>query len=184
MLLHRVFPYLPVARPGEPGHPLFVDGSRQGKGRWDKPDLYTVMYLSPAAEAAVGETFGNLRVWTTSMLETPVLPGSVRSLGTYHLDEETHPLLDLDDAGVLLARGLRPTDVVIRNRPRTRRLAEGIARERQWSGIRWWSYHRPQWAAVALWDLEELTVERVEAITGHPALVDAATTLAKPRRGV
>ena len=53
------------------------------------------------------------------MLDSPALPGSVKSLATFELDEETHPLLDLDNAGVLYQRGIRPTHVVIRNRPRT-----------------------------------------------------------------
>jgi hypothetical protein len=184
MLLYRVFPYLPGAPAGQPGHPLYVDAASQGRGRWDNPNLYRTMYLSLLAEAAIGETFGNLVRWSPRMLDFPALAGSVRSLGTFEFDEETHPLLDLDDSGVLSQRGIRPTHVVIRNRPRTQQIAAAIYAERLWSGIQWWSYHRPQWTAIALWDLGPLAVLNVEDIATHPAVAAAARTLCKPRRGI
>jgi len=142
------------------------------------------MYLSASAEAAVGETFGNLALWSPTMLTFPQIPGSVRSLGTFELDEETHPLLDLDDATELAQRGIRPSHVVIRNRPRTQQIAADIFNEERWSGIGWWSYHRPQWTAVALWEPSGLAIRRVEDLRGHPALDAAARTLSKPRRGI
>ncbi|MEJ7766053.1 MAG: RES family NAD+ phosphorylase [Acidimicrobiales bacterium] len=182
MLLYRVFPYLGEAEQSEPGHPLNVQA--QGKGRWDNPALYTVWYLSASAEAAVGETFGNLVTWSSAMLSFPQIPGSVKSLGTFELDEETHSLLDLDDASELVRRGLRPTHVVVRNRPRTQQIAADIFNEKRWSGLRWWSYHRPQWTAIALWAPSALAIRRVEDLRGHPALDAAARTLAKPRRDI
>jgi hypothetical protein len=118
------------------------------------------------------------------MLTVPQIPGSVRSLGTFELDEETHPLLDLDDSTELAQRGIRPTHVVIRNRPRTQQIAADIFNEERWSGIGWWSYHRPQWTAVALWEPSRLAIRRVEDLRGHPALDAAARTLSKPRRGI
>lgn len=141
------------------------------------------MYLSPSPEAAIGETFGNLARWTPKMLQLPALPGSIKALGTFQFDEEAHPLLDLDDAGVLLQRGIRPSHVVVRNRPRTQQMAAAIFAEGLWSGIQWWSYHRPQWTAVALWDLAGLIVDRVDDITSHPGLAAAARALSKPTRG-
>jgi RES domain len=183
VLLYRVFPSLETAPAGDPGHPLYVEAAAQGRGRWDNPNLYTTMYLSPSPEAAVGETFGNLVRWTPKMFQFPALPGSVKALATFQFDEEAHPLLDLDDAGVLSQLGIRPTHVVIRNRPRTQQIAAGIFGEGPWSGIQWWSYHRPQWTAVALWDIAGLTVVEVEDISTHPALAAAATTLSKPTRG-
>ncbi len=184
MLLYRVFPYVEGAEQVEPGHPLNVQSRYQGKGRWDNPALYAVMYLSASAEAAVGETFGNLVMWSPTMLTFPQIPGSVRSLGTFELDEEAHPLLDLDDATELAQRGIRPTHVVVRNRPRTQQIAADIFNEGRWSGIGWWSYHRPQWTAVALWEPSGLAIRRVEDLRGHPALDAAAKTLAKPRQGI
>jgi hypothetical protein len=183
VLLYRVFPHLPAASAGDAGHPLYIHAAGQGHGRWDNPNLYTTMYLSPSPEAAIGETFGNLARWTPKMLNLPALPGSVKSLATFELDEETHPLLDLDDAGVLYQRGIRPTHVVIRNRPRTQQIAADIFAEGLWSGIQWWSYHRPQWTAVALWDFTDLTVVKVDDISEHPALHAAALTLSKPTQG-
>jgi RES domain len=182
VLLYRVFPYLPAANAGDAGHPLYVDAAGQGRGRWDNPNLYTTMYLSPSPEAAIGETFGNLAAWTPKMLNFPALPGSVRSLGTFEFDEETHLLLDLDDAGVLSQRGIRPTHVVIRNRPRTQQIAASIFAEGLWSGVQWWSYHRPQWTAVALWVFSDLTVVNVDDISKHPGFAAAAKSLSKPTR--
>lgn len=183
MLLYRVFPYLDTAPAGDPGHPLYVDVAAQGRGRWDNPSLYTTMYLSPSPEAAIGETFGNLVRWGPKMLQFPALPGSTRALGTYQLDEEAHPLLDLDDAVALSQRGIRPTHVVVRNRPRTQQIAAAIFAEGRWSGIQWWSYHRPQWTAVALWVIGGLALVGVDDIPTHPGLAAAVHTLSKPTRG-
>jgi hypothetical protein len=183
VLLYRVFPYLPAAPAGNPGHPLYVEASSQGRGRWDNPSLYSTMYLSCSPEAAIGETFGNLARWTPKMLNLPALPGSQKTLATFEFDEEAHPLLDLDDARVLSQRAIRPTHVVVRNRPRAQQIAAGIFAEDLWSGIQWWSYHRPQWTAVALWDLSDLSVVAVDDIAGHPGLAAAAKALSRPTRG-
>ncbi len=178
MLLYRVFPHLPRAKPGEPGHPLYVH-PLQGKGRWDNPALYLARYLAASAEAAVGEAFANLSTWSPAMLAAPFPAGSVRRLGTYRIDETANPLLDLDDAQALLDRHLRPTDIVVRNRPRTQSIAGAVFAEGHWAGISWWSYHRPQWTLLTLWSTVHIADERVEDIDGHPALTDAAKVLAK-----
>jgi hypothetical protein len=117
VLLYRVFPYLATAKVNEPGNPLYTYPV-QGKGRWDNPASYLVRYLATSPEAAVGETFGHLAKWTSKMLVYPSLPGSDKRLGTYRFDETTDPLLDLDDADELGRRHIRPSHVVIRNRPR------------------------------------------------------------------
>ncbi len=165
----------------KPGHPLYVSAG-QGKGRWDNPSLYLVRYLSLSPVAAIGEAFGHLAAWAPEMLSVPVVPGARRRLGTYRFDETANPLLDLDDARVLADRGLRPTHVVIRDRPRTQKMAADIFAEQRWAGIQWWSCYRPQWTAVALWAAANLTVASVEDIPGHPALAEAAATLAARRR--
>ena len=104
MLLYRVFPWLPGAAAGDAGHPLYVQAAGQGRGRWDNPNLYTTMYLSLSPEAAIGETFGNLARWSPKMFNFPVLPGSAKSLGTFELDEETHPLLEVESQLVVYGR--------------------------------------------------------------------------------
>jgi hypothetical protein len=178
VIVWRVFPSVDGATDGQPGHPLYVHPD-QGAGRWDNPDRYLAFYAAASAEAAVGEAFAHLLRWTADMLPFPQLPGAVRVLGVYRYDEEAHPLLDLDDARALLDRGLRPTDVVVRNRPRTQAIARGIHDEGHWAGVRWWSVHRPQWPVMAFFGTEALTVEGVVDLPGHPAVRDAAAVLVR-----
>lgn len=178
MLLYRVFPHLAGASPNEPGHPLYVHPD-QGRGRWDNPDLYRSIYAAASPSGAAGEAFAGLSTWSAAMLPFPSVPGSIRAMGVYLFDEETHPVLDLDDAGVLLERGLRPTDVVIRNRPRPQGIARRVYSEGRWAGMSWWSMHRPQWTLFVIWSSGVLSVEGVEPLAGHPAVTDASRLLAK-----
>lgn len=183
MLVHRVFPHDPTGRrPDQPGHPLYVHPD-QGLGRLDNPDRYRVRYLALDPAAAVAEAFGNLTIWQPSMLRFPQLPGAIRALGVYRLDEERHPLLDLDDARNLLERGLRPTQVIARDRPATQAWARRIHEEGRWAGVRWWSFHGPHWTVIGLWAEDALEVVDIQAIAGHPALIDAARSLSKILRG-
>ena len=180
MLVYRVIPYLPAARRGQPGHPLYEHRPQRG-GRIDHPD-YHVWYLSRLAEAACGETFGNLARWDPSMLEFPQLPGARRALGVYQLPDQLR-ILDLDDPAQLVRLSLRPTQIVIRNPTVTRAWGHRIwsevdphTGERAWQAVSWWSYHRPSWSVLASWSRPQcLRVETLEP--GHPALVDAATAL-------
>ncbi|MFZ0216465.1 MAG: RES family NAD+ phosphorylase [Candidatus Dormiibacterota bacterium] len=178
MLVYRVFPYLAEARPGEPGHPDYVH-PEQGSGRLDNPDLYLVRYLTTEPSAAIGETFAHLTYWNRAMLRFPGLPGARRVLGVYSLDEEAVPLLNLDDARVLLERNLRPTQVIERNRPATQAWARRIYEEQSWDGVRWWSYHRPQSTILGVWREGAIHSERTEDLWEHPAFADAARALAK-----
>ncbi len=184
MLVYRVFSYLPaVTDSREAGHPLYVH-PLQGFGRWDNPEHYLVRYLATSSEAAVGEAFAPLATWSPAMLDYPVLAGARRVLGTYRFDVERNPLLDLDDASALVVRNLRPTDIVRRNRPRTQQIAADVYAEDRWAGISWWSFHRPQWTLVALWAADNLADVQIDDLAGHPAIEDAAVTLAKLRRGI
>lgn len=137
------------------------------------------MYLAASASGAIGETFAHLSTWSRAILPFPAIDGAERMLGIYSFDEEIHPLLDLDDPRALLDRALRPTDVVIRNRPRSQRIARDAFAEQRWSGLSWWSMHRPQWTLHMLWQAHDITVEGVQALPGHPALIDAGRLLAK-----
>lgn len=40
-------------------------------------------------------------------------------------------------------------------------IAARIYQESNWTGIQWWSYHRPQWTLATLWGADNLTVEAV-----------------------
>jgi hypothetical protein len=185
VLLYRVFAYLASATVGTPGHPGYLHRP-QGRGRLDNPSDYDGWYLSEQEAGAVGEVFADLLRWTDDMFAAPYLPGAKRALGTYEIPDDTG-LLDLDDARNLLARGLRPTQVIERNRPATQAWALDIYNERKagtgarlWAGVRWWSYHRPQWRVVGLWGVTPAPV-RVDALDlAHPAVIDAARVLAKP----
>lgn len=178
MLIYRIFPHLPTASPGEPGHPLYVHPD-QGTGRWDNPDLYLLLYASSTPSGAIGESFAHLSTWSQAMLPFPTIDLATRRLGIYSINEEGQPLLDLDDPNALAARSLRPTDVVKRNRPHTQEIARRIFHERRWTGISWWSMHRPQWTLHALWGREDIRVEGIEDLEGHPGVRDAGTLLAK-----
>lgn len=183
MLVYRVFPFDPAARRAtQAGHPLYVHPD-QGLGRLDNPDHYRVRYLAVEPTAAMAEAFDGHTIWQPAMLRFPQLPNAVRALGVYRLDDERYPLLDLDDARNLLDRGLRPTQVVARNRPTTQAWARRVYDEGRWAGVRWWSYHRPQWTVVGLWADAALDVVAVQSIAGHPGLEDAAYTLGKIVRG-
>lgn len=182
MLVYRVLPYLPAAAEGTPGHPLYENRPQRG-GRIDHPSYY-VWYLSRLAEAACGETFGNLGTWDASMLEYPKLDGARRALGVFELPDDL-AVLDLDDPAQLVRLGLRPTQIVTRNPPVTRAWGHRIWSEldphsgdRAWQAVSWWSYHRPVWSVLASWQRPELL--RVEPLSvDHPALVDAAKALAR-----
>ncbi len=178
MLVYRVFPNVHAADEGEPGHPLYLF-PEQGFGRWDNPDLYRAMYVAGSASGAIGEAFAHLSNWSQAMLPFPLVDGAVRALGTYSVNEEVHPLLDFDDPKVLLDRALRPTEVVIRNRPRTQQIARDVHAEGKWRGLSWWSMHRPRWTLHILWHVDGIVVEHIEPLSGHPGLLDAGRLLAK-----
>ena len=178
MLLYRVFPYVPGAAAGMPGHPGYTY-PLQGAGRWDNPDAYLAFYVAATAEGAIGETFAHLSVWSAAMLEFPALPGARRALGVYQLDEEAHPILDLDDPKALVDRAIRPSEVVMRNRPHSQRIARDAWSEGRWSGIGWWSMHRPQWALRVLFGAEQVDVVRVEELVGHVSLAEAGRRLSR-----
>lgn len=181
MLLHRVFPYRKAARAKQPGHPLYEHTPQRG-GRVDHPD-YHVWYLARTTAGACGEAFGDLHTWSPAMFEVPFLTDGARALATYELPD-TLRVLDLDDPAVLVARRLRPTQVVLRNLAVTQAWGHAAwaerdpdePAERRWDAVSWWSYHHPGWPVVASW-LRPRLVDVQALDTDHPALVDAAQVL-------
>lgn len=183
MLLYRVFPWLPSAAEGEPGHALYVPEPR-GAGRADNVDRYRALYLSSAPAGAVAEAFGNLKIWTRRMFPRPDLPGSARSLATYSIADAS-AIFDLDDADALSSLGLRPSQVVTRDRQVTQPWARAIYQQGRWSGVRWWSYYDPRWYSYAIWDLPALMAEpqTIRALTiEDPAVTEASEVLRRQRR--
>ncbi|MDN5797836.1 MAG: RES family NAD+ phosphorylase [Intrasporangium sp.] len=161
----------------------------QGRGRLDNPDRYDAWYFGVTPETAVAETFADLAVWRSGMFDFPAMPGARRVLGVFEIPDDAR-ILDLDDANALRDRALRPTQVVARIRPATQGWALGIFNEtdtsgqRKWDGVRWWSYHRPHWAVIALLTPRDETpihsCLRTERLTmTHPAVVDSARSLGR-----
>lgn len=153
--------------------------AQQGAGRVDVPGR-PVQYLSSAPAGAVAEVFAPLASWTARMFESPARPHARRALGRYELAERAS-VLDLDDPVMLRELGLRPSEVVSRDRAFTQRWA-GAIDKRRWAGVRWWSYYDSRWYSYGLWDRHYLTVAGVEPLSlDHPAVVEAATVLRRPR---
>ncbi len=177
-VLYRVFPFQPAAAENEPGGALYVP--RQGGGRLDNPEAYSVLYLSNSAAGAIAEAFGRFPEWTPAILEgSPGLHGSARALGRYALSEEA-VVCNLDNPKQLRELGLRPSDVVSRDYTRTRTWARLIHEQRKWVGARWWSYYDSRWASFGLWDIRGLTVESVEWLRlDHSALIEASRVIAR-----
>lgn len=192
MLLYRIYPHLDGVASDQPGGPTYLH-KPQGRNRADNPHRYDAWYFGLSPECAVGEIFGNLATWSEDMFPMSALPGSRRVLGIYEIDETTVPILDLDDAGALVDRRLRPTQVVARNYGVTQKWAADIHAERSgtgarsWDGIRWWSFQRPHWTVIVLWgDHERPAPHRFVRQEGlsmtHPAVIDAGRSLARLTR--
>jgi len=142
----------PRLQPWDPFHPLHLPVDRQGAGRFDNPHRYVALYGATSPTAAVGEAFGNSALWKPGEVAR-AKEGHPRCLVTIDVDEAI-VLVDLDDAQTLVDLGLRPSDVVRRNRDRTQEVAlrlwlEGEATRPH--GVRWRSYWRPEWEVVTLW---------------------------------
>lgn len=156
----------------------------QRGGRADHPDYY-VWYVARQAEAACGEAFGNLSIWTESMFEFPAIPAARRVLGVYELADDLR-ICDLDDPHRLIEVGLRPTQVVTRNLSVTSEWAHRIWSQRSaavdgptWQAVQWWSFHRPHWTVIASWERPRI-VELQRLSLDHPAVIAAAESLNRP----
>ncbi len=174
--LYRVFPWLREARRGQPGHPAFVPGG--GAGRIDNPEHYLTLYLSDGPGGACAEAFFFKPIWDKNMLRgSPSLSGSVQAIATFDLDPAIE-ICDLDDASRLVTLGLRPSQVVTRDRGLTQSWALAIFQQQQFGGIRWWSYHDPRWGSHGVWATSNLELRNVEPLSlDHDALVEAAAVL-------
>jgi hypothetical protein len=171
-----------------PGHPLYVARARQGAGRFDNPSHYAALYASAQPDGAVGEILGNHARVRPAMFVWQGREELRRHVVTLEVADPV--LLDLDDAAVLTDLGVRPSDVVRRNREVTRRLAlrRYLARsETGEAGLSWWSYHHPDWRQVMLWSQDDDTwfphVEVADVAPlgiDHPDVVVAAETLRRP----
>lgn len=148
----------------------------------DNPEVYRVLYVSDSPVGAVAEAFGNHGIWTDGLFAgRPELPGSRTCLA--EIDAPGARALDLDDARALLDRNLKPSAIVTRDRAVTRGWALRIHREKRFAGVRWWSYYDPRWGSYGFWDLRRMRARSVIPLDReHPAVIEAAATLARPFR--
>jgi hypothetical protein len=149
----------------------------------DNPGRYRTLYLSDAPVGAVAEAFGTLRLWTEAMFGRPDLPDSRRALVEYETSQDLQ-IFDLDDARALDSLGLRPSQVVTRDRKLTQRWALTIYEQGRWGGVRWWSYYDPRWYSHAVWEVTALTVRTASIrplFIDDPAVVEASEVLGRPR---
>jgi hypothetical protein len=184
VIVYRVFPHLAKAKPGESGSATYLHRP-QGGNRLDNPTVYDAWYFGMTPEAAVGEVFGDQARWRDSMFRLPALKGSRKVLGLYEIDETAVPILNMDDAKVLLDRHLRPTQVVARNYSVTQGWALDIYNENRWAGVQWWSFQRPHWTVFCLWvpvgdPCPARFVEHEDLDLNHRSVIDAARSLERP----
>lgn len=175
----------PTLRAADLGHPSFVPVERQRHGRFDNNTSYAGLYLASSPVAAVAETFHDDEIWLHEEIVRPSAHGAPRCLVSYQVTEGA-TFFDFDDAGTLLGLGLRPSEIVGRDRDRTQRIARDLWGRRDdlgIAGLTWWSYVRPQWAITMAWS--ELAPRRfalepvaVEPLTPeHPAVIAASQEL-------
>lgn len=177
MRVYRVIPYDESVAPTERGGALFVPTG--GGNRIDNPDLYDVLYVAAAPEAAVAESFGRIPLWTP---ETFIHgSGHAHRLVTYKLRDSTR-IFDLNDVAALQSLGIaHPTEVVTRNRARTQAWARAIFERREYEGASWWSYYEPDWTIMGLWARSGIAVVGTPEIltVDHVAVRNAAATIAR-----
>ena len=138
MIVFRCLAWDKAASPTSRGGALWFPRMLQGNGRHDNPDLYGCLYVSTEPVSAVAEQFQRL---VGTSLEAPDLlrRGLPLALATIDFDEDGE-LVDLDDPGVLVGEGMRPSQVATNDRLITQAGAsELFSRHPEAVGLRWWS---------------------------------------------
>lgn len=152
MILWRVLPWDPSARPREPGGPLWFPRPFQGTARHDNPSRYGCLYATEAAISAVAEALAPFRGTGDLHPEMLVRTGRPLALAELELDDAA-PLLDLDDPRVLAAQDLRPSQVAAGDRTATQAYAARLHDDQpDAAGLRWWSTLEGSWINVTLFD--------------------------------
>lgn len=176
MILWRVLPWDPSARPGEPGGALWFPRPFQGAARHDDPARYGCLYVAEEPVSAVAEALAPFR--GTGDLHPSMLTRMNRALALAELElEDGTPLLDLDDPAVLVREALRPSRVATTDRQRTRRDAGRLFdAHADVAGLRWWSTLEAGWINVTLFDRAagRLRVRNVRALAPGDDEVAAA----------
>lgn len=168
MILWRVLPHDPAAKPTALGGALCFPRTLQGSGRHDNPVHYGTLYVATDPVAAVAETLAQFR--GTGPAVDAMLIKSGRRLALAELDlDDAAPLIDLDDPTVLMRESLRPSQVATtRMRAKTQVLALRLHEAYPDTvGLRWWSTLESSWINVTLFDRAEprLGVTHVAPLT-------------------
>lgn len=150
MILWRVLPWDPSARPPAPGGALWFPRPFQGTGRHDNPARYGCLYLCESPVSAIAEALAPFR--GTGDLRPDLLARMGRPLALAELGGE-FTLLDLDDPEVLAAEALRPSEVATTRRSSTQAYAARLFEAHpEAAGLRWWSTLEAGWINVTLFD--------------------------------
>jgi len=182
VILFRCLAWDGAASPRARGGPLWFPRMLQGNGRHDNPEVYGCLYVSLEPVSAVAEQIQRL---AGTYLEAAdlVRRGLPLALAAIELAEGAD-LLDLDDPGVLVGEGLRPSRIATNDRSVTQAGAADIyARHPEAAGLRWWSTIEALWPNVTLFDRAEelLAVEDVHPLElGDGIIVEAADYLGLP----
>jgi hypothetical protein len=177
---YRISPWDPARPASQLFAGLAATRAGQQSGRWDNSRLYGALYLSLAQAGAVAEVFGNHSVWTDALFDVPSSKLR-RHLLTVEVDDAVMAgVVDIDDAALLARRGLRPSQIAGRARTATRSLAVDLFAEGA-TGIRFWSYYRPEWTNLVLFvppvDASGVMVVEAEAMHLTMPCVAAASEM-------
>jgi RES domain len=152
VILWRVLPWDPSARPDAPGGALWFPRAFQGTGRHDDPPRYGCLYVTEEPVAAIAEALAPFR--GTGDLGPELLARMGRPLALAELElADDATLVDLDDPGVLATEALRPSVVATSRRQPTQAYAVRLFDAHPHSaGLRWWSTLEASWINVTLFD--------------------------------
>ena len=180
MILWRVLPWDPSARPARPGGALWFPRPFQGTGRHDGPARYGCLYVTEAAASAIAEALAPFR--GTGELRPELLARLGRPLALAELElAADRALIDLDDPAVLVAERLRPSAVATTHRASTQEYAARLFDAHpEAAGLRWWSTLEASWINVTLFDraVPALRVRGVRPLaTGDDDVREAARFL-------
>jgi hypothetical protein len=178
VILWRVLPWDPSARPAAPGGALWPPRPLQGTGRHDNPARYGCLYVCEQAEAAVAEALAPFRGTGDLRPELLERMGRPLALAVLELDEDAM-LIDLDDPVVLAAEALRPSVVATSRRARTQSYAARLFDAHpDAAGLRWWSTLEASWINVTLYDRAAGSL-RARSVTPLAVGDDAVRTAAR-----